>query len=148
MLCERNKYQYAIFDPHHVQRDLQHALEQPAITRVCTSIRKEMLPYFYAQNEFGFQDNGDDRLKGLAVWIQAIGETNYKHLHKLFILSASDELEDYIVEQYRRKGFPFIVSRNEVPVYNGRCNRYRLAIPSLAERDSVRGGRAYTMRAQ
>lgn len=56
-----------------------------------------MLPYFYSQKEFLFEDNGDDLVKGLMTWTRVVGEVNYLDIEKLCIISSSD-LEAYVAD--------------------------------------------------
>jgi hypothetical protein len=67
-----------------------------------------MLRYFYSQNEFLFKDNGDDLVKGLTTWIEAIGEVNYSHIEKLYVISSGD-LEAYVADRHKKRAFPFLV---------------------------------------
>jgi hypothetical protein len=44
ILCDRGNDEESILDPHRLDRELQKSLEQSPITRVCRTIRNEMLP--------------------------------------------------------------------------------------------------------
>ena len=66
----------------------QNKVVQPALTKVCRQLRKEVLPIFYGQNVFVVVGNG--RSNGIAraaqLWLHAIGSKNRGALRQFYVL--------------------------------------------------------------
>ncbi|KAI6870175.1 hypothetical protein KC338_g2741 [Hortaea werneckii] len=80
-------------------------LQQPAITRVCGSLRQELLPYYYRtciQFEIwpDFASSTGQRLDPRLDWLVTIGRSNRKHIRGISLIARPGEV-DLAIWRYR-----------------------------------------------
>lgn len=116
-------------------------LQQPAITRVCSAMRQELLPYYY-QTRVGFQIWSDfasregHQLDPRLEWLVTIGRCNRKHIRGVSLIASPAEV-DLARWRYRDcLGLEFDV---EIPAQE-HCNGRILAKFAPAKEEQVAYG--------